>query len=176
MAFFYLKALHIIFVITWFAGLFYIVRLFVYFAETPHKTELEREVLQKQYLIMQKRLWYGITFPSCILTVILGLSLLTYYQEFPNWLLMKLGFVCFLLVYHFLCHKIFKQQQNGIIKYSSQQLRIWNEVATVLLVAIVFLVTVKSSLSIVYGLGGLILLSILLMASIKIYKQIREKK
>jgi len=71
----YIKALHIIFVVTWFAGLFYIVRLFIYFAEAQEKPEPERSILQNQFRIMQKRLWYGITWPSAILTLIFGFSI-----------------------------------------------------------------------------------------------------
>ena len=72
MDFSYLKALHIIFVVTWFAGLFYIVRLFIYHSEAESKPEPERSILQKQYKLMEKRLWYGITWPSMILTITFG--------------------------------------------------------------------------------------------------------
>jgi len=72
MDYFYLKALHIIFIVTWFAGLFYIVRLFIYHTEAQDEEEVARIILQKQYKIMSKRLWYGITWPSAILTAILG--------------------------------------------------------------------------------------------------------
>ena len=177
MSFFYIKALHIIFVVTWFAGLFYIVRLFIYFAEAQEKPEPERSILQNQFRIMQKRLWYGITWPSAILTLIFGFSIvvtLRLYDPFPDWLVWKLAFVVGLYVYHFLCHRIFKQQQQGIIRYSSTQLRIWNEVATVFLIAIVFLVVLKNALSMVWGIVGLLLFSALLMLAIRIYKRVRE--
>ena len=64
----YIKALHIIFVVSWFSGLFYIVRLFIYFAEAEKKEEPAKKILQTQYKIMSKRLWYIITWPSAILT------------------------------------------------------------------------------------------------------------
>lgn len=176
MTFFYIKALHIIFVVTWFAGLFYIVRLFIYFAEAQEKPEPERSILQNQFRIMQKRLWYGITWPSAVLTLIFGLIMLHLYGGIPGWLVWKLAFVVGLYVYHFLCHGIFKQQQSGIIKYNSTQLRIWNEVATVFLIAIVFLVVLKSTLSMVWGIVGLLLFSALLMLAIRIYKRTREAK
>lgn len=177
MSFFYVKALHIIFVVTWFAGLFYIVRLFIYFAETQEKPEPERSILQNQFKIMQKRLWYGITWPSAVLTLIFGLFIWHLYGGgFPGWLVWKLAFVMGLYVYHFLCHSIFKQQQNGIIRYTSNQLRIWNEVATVFLIAIVFLVVLKNTLSMVWGIVGLLLFSALLMLAIRIYKRTREAK
>lgn len=174
MSFFYIKALHIIFVVTWFAGLFYIVRLFIYYAEAAEKPEPERSILQNQFRIMQKRLWYGITWPSAVLTLIFGLTMLYLYGGIPGWLVWKLAFVVGLYIYHFLCHSIFKQQQQGIIKYNSTQLRIWNEVATVFLIAIVFLVVLKNTLSMVWGIVGLLLFSALLMLAIRIYKRLRE--
>ncbi|ALI98643.1 CopD family protein [Rufibacter tibetensis] len=170
----YLKSLHIIFVVTWFAGLFYIVRLFVYYAETAQKSEPEKSILQTQFALMQKRLWYGITWPSAVLTVIMGLSLLHYYSPIPTWLWIKLGFVVGLLAYHLYCHRIFKQHQRGEIKQSSTTLRIWNEVATLFLVSIVFLVVLKNGLSATWGVLGFIGLSVLLMAAIMVYKKLRK--
>ena len=176
MSFFYVKALHIIFVVTWFAGLFYIVRLFIYFAEAAEKPEPERSILQRQFALMQKRLWYGITWPSAVLTLIFGLSMLYLYGAIPGWLVWKLCFVLGLYVYHFLCHRIFRQQQQGILKYSPTYLRIWNEVATLFLISIVFLVVLKSSLSMLWGILGLIIFSAILMLAIRIYKRVREAK
>src|SRR5690554_2960006 len=72
----YLKALHIIFVVCWFAGLFYIVRLFVYYAEAQQKTALEKEILSKQYQIMTHRLWFIITYPAAVLATIFGVWML----------------------------------------------------------------------------------------------------
>jgi putative membrane protein len=126
----YIKALHIIFVVTWFAGLFYIVRLFIYSAEANLKTEPEKSILFKQLALMQNRLWYIITWPSAILTLIFGGWLFYLYGSLPTWLLVKLCFVLGLFIYHLSLHKIFKQQSKGIFKYSSQQLRMWNELAT----------------------------------------------
>lgn len=172
----YLKALHIIFVVTWFAGLFYIVRLFIYNTEAQEKGEPERSVLQKQFNIMIQRLWLGITWPSAILTLIFGPWVwIKYFSYNPDWLLIKVGFVVWLYVYHYSLHILYKQQRRGIFKYTSQQLRIWNEVATILLVAIVMLATVKQSISLVWGIVGLIGFIIVLMSAIKIYKQIRNK-
>src|ERR1035441_1745460 len=72
--FLYLKATHIVFVVTWFAGLFYIPRLFIYHTEAQEKPEPEKTILSNQFKIMTKRLWYGITWPSMVLTYILGFS------------------------------------------------------------------------------------------------------
>ncbi len=179
----YLKALHIIFIVTWFAGIFYIVRLFIYNTEANEKGEPDKSILQRQYSIMIKRLWFGITWPSALLTLILGTWVMlngnwdkTLGTGGGRWLLIKLCFVVLLYVYHFSLHSIYKQQAAGIFTYSSQKLRIWNEVATIFLVSIVMLATVKQNLSFVWGLVGLICFAILLMSSIKIYRTIRYKE
>jgi len=178
----YLKALHIIFIVTWFAGLFYMPRLFIYNVEALEKPEAIRKALQEQFTIMMKRLWYGITWPSAILTLIFGPAILfmggwnnILFEEEGRWLLIKLVFVVFLYLYHFSLHIILRQQVQGIFKYTSQQLRIWNEVATIFLIAIVMLVVVKQSISLVWGLVGLILFIALLMSAIKVYKMVRGK-
>ena len=144
----YYKALHIIFVVTWFAGLFYIVRLFIYHVEANQKNEPEKSILANQFQIMQKRLWFGITWPSMILTIVFGTLMIV---ETPGYLKLpymhiKLGFVVLLIIYHFSCHAIFNQLKNGACKLSSFKLRIWNEVATLFLVCIVFLVVLKNTI------------------------------
>lgn len=149
MDYFYLKALHIIFIVTWFAGLFYIVRLFIYHVEAEDEDDNAKAILQKQYKIMSRRLWYGITWPSAILTLIFATWLLStnfsFYMSQP-WMHIKLTFVVALYLYHLACQRIFSQLQKNEIKYSSFKLRIWNEVATVLLFAIVFLVVLKNEI------------------------------
>jgi putative membrane protein len=172
--YFYIKALHIIFVVTWFAGLFYIVRLFVYSAEANEKQEPERGILLKQFSIMQKRLWYGITWPSAILTLIFGTWMGFLFGSLPSWLLVKLLFVLGLFIYHLFLHSIFSQQQKFIFRWNSQQLRIWNEVATLFLVAIVMLAVVKQLISFVWGILVLVALGILLFAAIKVYRRFRK--
>jgi len=175
----YLKALHIIFVVTWFAGLFYMPRLLVHNTEAGSKPEDVKKILREQFGKMMKPLWFGITWPSAVLTLILGLIVLfkggwadTFRMQ--TWLHIKLTFVFFLYLYHFSLHILFKQQSKGIFKYTSQQLRIWNEVATIFLVAIVMLVVVKQNMSFVWGIVGLLVFIILLMSAIKIYKLIRK--
>lgn len=172
----YIKALHIVFVVTWFSGLFYIVRLFIYNTEAGEKTEVEKNILRGQFNIMIRRLWFGITWPSAVITVALGLYTWNLLGTAYPWLMIKLAFVAGLLLYHLSLHVIYKQQMRGVFRYSSMQLRIWNEVATVFLVAIVMLVVVKQEISVVWGLAGLIILMIVLMSAIRIYKAIRNKK
>lgn len=177
----YIKALHIIFIVTWFAGLFYFPRLFIYNTEANEKPTEIKEVLQTQFGIMMKRLWYGITWPSAILTLFFGLWVLIkgnwiniLFEPSVRWLLIKLIFVIFLYAYHYSLHIIFKQQINGIFKYSSQQLRIWNEVATIFLISIVMLVIVRENMSVVWGIVGLIGFIAILMGAIRIYKMLRQ--
>jgi putative membrane protein len=173
----YIKALHIIFVVTWFAGLFYIVRLFIYDVETKAKPELERQILSDQFRIMQKRLWYGITWPSAVLTWFFGLWLLFNNIDFLKmpWFHVKLTAVVLLTLYHFSCGYILNQLKNGTCKFTSGQLRVWNEVATLFLVTIVFVVEIQHALDWVWGLVGLIVFTALLMFAIKLYKKIRTK-
>lgn len=87
----------------------------------------------------------------------------------------KLSFVLLLFVYHFRCHLMFKQLQRDEVKYTSRYMRIWNEVATLVLFAITFLVILKNAFNWIYGVIGIILLGILLMLGIRLYKRIREK-
>ena len=182
MSYLYFKAIHIIFVVTWFAGLFYMPRLLIYNVEVNDKELLVKQALQAQFAIMMKRLWYGITWPSAILTLILGLSVLfkgswqsVLFHKEGLWLLLKLILVVFLYGYHLYTHRIFKQQLKGIFTLSSQQLRMWNEAATLLLISIVMLVVVKQGISLVWGLVGTVLLVVILLLAIRIYKRLRNK-
>lgn len=177
----YLKSLHLIFVITWFAGLFYIVRLFVYYVEAGEKPEPEKNILRNQYKIMTYRLWYIITWPSAILTAIFACWMLFFTEAGRIWLAMpwmhvKLGFVFALYLYHVKCHQMFKRLQNGTMTHTSDFLRLWNEVATIILFAVVFLVILKSAIDWIYGVLGLLAFSILIMIGFKWYRNIRKNK
>ncbi len=171
----YWKALHIIFVVTWFAGLFYIVRLFIYDVEANEKENEVRDILQKQFRIMQRRLWYGITWPSAVITIVTGVYLAyitNYYTSF--WLMLKFGFVVLLFLYHLLCQRIINQIQDGKFTWSSFQLRLWNELATVFLVSIVFIVVLKDTLGLMYGMAGLLIVTLVLVLGIRLYKKVRK--
>lgn len=177
MTLFYLKALHLIFVVTWFAGLFYIVRLFIYDTEASEKPEPERTILQDQFSIMQKRLWYGITWPSAVMTALFGFSQIHAFLPLSDhpWLMYKLSLVALLYAYHLSCGWILKQLQKKRYPLSSTQLRLWNEVATLFLVGIIFLAVLKSFMGLVQGLLGLFGLIVVLMMAIKMYKKRRLK-
>ena len=176
MDYLYIKSLHIIFITTWFAGLFYIIRLFIYYKEAELKLDNEREILTKQYELMIKRLWYIITWPSAILATIFAVWLLILQPAWlqAGWMHIKLAFVLLLFFYHGTCQLMYNQIKKGYLKYSSFSLRIWNEVATIILFACVFLVVLKNSLGWVFGTLGIIGVSVLLMLGIKLYKTIRK--
>lgn len=173
----YLKALHLIFVITWFAGLFYIPRLFVYHIEAAQKPEPDRTILLSQLKLMTRRLWYIITWPSAILASVFAIWLIYLMPSWleQSWMLVKLAFVLLLFAYHYKCHLIFKELQKDIIKWSSNGMRIWNEGATLILFAIIFLVIVRDAVNWIYGVIGIILLSVILMLGFKMYQRIRNK-
>lgn len=175
--YFYIKAFHLIFVITWFAGLFYIPRLFVYQIEAFHKPSPEKEILGKQLKLMAKRLWYIITWPSAILCTVFAIVLLVLNPSLLHqpWMHVKLSFVVLLFVYHLFTHKYYKQLQNDVVEKTSSFMRIWNEGATFILFAVIFLVILKSSINWIWGIIGMLVLGILVMLGFKIYKRIREK-
>ena len=173
----YIKAFHLIFVITWFAGLFYIPRLFVYHIEASEKPSPEKEILTTQLKIMTKRLWYIITWPSAILATLFAIWLLILLPDWLKqpWMHVKLGFGIALFIYQIKTHIYFKALQNDIIIKSSNYMRIWNDGATFILFAVVFLVILKNALNWIFGLVGLIILGVLIMLGYKLYKSVREK-
>lgn len=173
----YIKSLHLIFVITWFAGLFYIPRLFVYHIEAAQKPEPERSILVKQLKLMTRRLWYIITWPSAILASLFAFWLLFMMPGWlqQDWMLVKLGFVVLLYAYHIKCHLIFKELQRDEVKWTSSQMRLWNEGSTLILFAVIFLVIVRDAINWIYGVIGIFLLSGILMLGFRMYKRIRSK-
>ena len=175
--YFYIKSLHLIFVVTWFAGLFYIPRLFIYHIEASLKESPDREILTKQLQLMSKRLWNIISWPSAILCTLFAIILLILNPILlqQSWMHVKLGFVVLLWIYHIRNHVIYKELQRDEIKYTSNYMRIWNEGATIILFAVIFLVVLKSAINWIFGVVGIILLGILLMLGFRLYKRIRGK-
>lgn len=173
----YIKALHLIFVITWFAALFYMPRLFIYHIEASAKASPEKEILTRQMKLMAKRLWFIISWPSAILTVLFAVWLLILMPSLLEqpWMHVKLALVFLLILYHLKTHQIFGQLQRDKVKYSSNFMRIFNEGATLILFAIIFLVTLRNAFNWIYGLIGIFALAILLMLGIRFYKRIRER-
>ncbi len=171
------KSLHIIFVVSWFAGLFYIVRLFIYAQEALDETEPKKSILVEQLTMMQRKLWWIITTPAMVLTVGFGIAMLVANPSYlkMDWMHVKLGFVALLLAYHFYCQKIMFDIAKGVCTWKSTQLRIWNEVATLFLVAIVFIVVMKSAMNWIYGTLGFFGVAIALMIAIQLYKKARKR-
>jgi putative membrane protein len=153
------------------------VRLFVYQIEAFHKPSPEKEILGAQFKIMTKRLWYIISWPSMILAIGFAIWLLVLRPFYLTdaWMQVKLGFVLLLIIYHIKCHIFFKQLQNDVVKHSSNFMRLFNEGATMLLFAIVFLAVLKNAVNWIYGVIGIVLFSVLIMLGYKFYKRIREK-
>ena len=167
-----------IFVITWFAGLFYIVRLFVYQIEASQKPEPDKTILGDQLKIMAKRLWFIITWASMFLAIGFAIWLLAIRPFYITdaWMQVKLGFVVALIAYHIKCHLIYKDLQADRVKYSSNFMRLFNEGATLILFAVVFLVILKNAVNWIYGTLGLIVFALFLMMGFKLYKRYRAEK
>ncbi len=170
------KSLHIIFVVSWFAGLFYIVRLFIYHVDALKEEEPKQSILVDQYRIMQRRLWWIITMPAMLLTLVFGIWMLVLNPSLLKlgWMHLKLGFILLLLIYHFSCQVIMFRLSKGKHTLTSTKLRLWNELATLFLVAIVFVVVLKSNLNWLYGTLGFFGVGLILMLGIQVYKKWRK--
>ena len=173
----YIKSLHLIFVVTWFAGLFYEPRLFIYHIEASKKSSPAKEILENQLKIMSRRLWYIIAWPSAILATMFAIWLLVLMPGllYQSWMLIKIVFILLLYAYHLKTHQMFLELQRDEIRYSSNFMRIWNEGATLFLFAIVFLAIVKSAIDWVFMVLGTFGLIVLLIVAIKLYKRLRDK-
>lgn len=167
------KAVHIVGFISWFAGLFYLVRLFIYHAEAGDRGEPDRSILRTQLQAMQARLWKIITLPAMVITFAGGITMVVLSWPVERWLHYKFVWLALLVVYNFACGRILHKQAEGTSTWSSARLRIFNEVATLLMAAIVFLAVFRSSMSAIWGALGLLGLGIALMIGIRVYRRIR---
>lgn len=140
-----IKAIHVIFIVSYFAGIFYIVRLFIYHTEAQDKSQNEREILSAQYKFMQKRLWNVITVPAGLLVILTGTAMLIMNSTLltQSWIHVKLTAVLLLIGYHLWCWRTILNLQKDIFKMKSIRLRMMNEVATMLLFIIAFAVILK---------------------------------
>lgn len=178
MTFQVLKALHIIFMVSWFAGLFYIVRLFIYHTEAQERPAHEKQILSDQFTVMEKKLWWIITTPAMVLTLAFGVWMLIeapFYLK-QGWMHIKLGFVVLLVLYHLISQRLMFQIQRGVFSWSSTGLRIWNEGATLVLVAVVFIVVMQNTLNWISATVAFFAVAIALLFGIKLYKKLRNKK
>jgi putative membrane protein len=177
MAYYWFKAFHIIGVVVWFAGLFYLVRLFVYHVEAAEQEEPAQTILKKQYEIMEKRLYSIITTPGMIVTVAMAIGLI--YTE-PSvlksgWLHFKFVLVAGLFVYHFYCRRIMRQLEKNECKWTGQQFRALNEAPTLLLVSIVLLAVFKNSLPLDLTTWLIVALIIIMGITIQLYAKKRKR-
>ncbi|HEY9625380.1 MAG TPA: protoporphyrinogen oxidase HemJ [Crinalium sp.] len=176
MNYLWFKAFHIIGVVVWFAGLFYLVRLFVYHVEANEQPEPARTILQQQYQIMEKRLYNLITTPGMVLTVLMAIALLVTAPDLLRepWLHVKLAFVVANIGYHHYCGRLMKQMAAGKFTLSSQQMRWLNEAPTLLLVIIVLLAVFKNSLPTDVTAWGILALVVAMAAIIQLYARKRR--
>lgn len=177
MAYYWYKAFHLIGIVVWFAGLFYLVRLFVYHAEAEQEPEPARSILQKQYGIMEQRLYSIITTPGMILTVAMAIGLISTEPEIlkSTWLHIKLAFVILLIGYHHFCKRIMKKLAAGECQWTGQQFRAMNEAPTILLVLIVLLAVFKNSLPLDAATWLIVALVVTMVATIQLYAKKRRK-
>jgi putative membrane protein len=176
MTYLWFKAFHIVGVVVWFAGLFYLVRLYVYHVEANEQPEPARTILQQQYQIMEKRLYNLITTPGMILTVVMAIAMLIVSPDLlkDTWLHVKLGLVVLLIGYHHYCGRLMKQMAADKFTWSGQQLRGLNEVPTVFLVLIVLLAVFKSSLPTSATAWGILAMIVAMAAIIQLYAKKRR--
>ena len=174
------KAIHIIFMVSYFAGIFYIVRLFIYHTDSQAEEEPKRTILQEQFIKMEKLLWNIITVPAFVLMLISGLLMLlpnwTAYFSHWTWMHIKLTFILVLFCYQYLCWTILRELKRNKFRYNSLQLRLWNEVATIILFAVVFAVVLKDQFvkNWYWSLGGLIFFAVVIMSVVKVVKKYRK--
>ncbi|MEA5575955.1 protoporphyrinogen oxidase HemJ [Anabaena sp. UHCC 0451] len=177
MAYSWFKAFHIIGFVVWFAGLFYLVRLFIYHVEANQEAEPAKTILKNQYQIMEKRLYHIITIPGMIVTVAMAIGILSTNPDLlkETWLHFKLGFVGILLIYHHYCGRLMKQLAADECKWSGQHLRALNEAPTLLLVVIVMLAIFKNNLPTDITAWLIFGLVIFMAVSIQMYAKIRRR-
>ena len=178
MSYLTIKALHLIFVICWFAGLFYVGRIFIYFKEAEKKPQKEKLILQSQFLVMGKRLMYIILWPSVLLTSVFGWAMIIKNPTLLelDWMKVKLVLVTLLLFYVVICQFFLNQMHNGIIKTSEFKLRLFSEAATLFLISLVFIATLKNNISWIYATLYFFIISVVLMLLVRMYKKYILKK
>ena len=174
--YFIVKALHIIGFTCWFAGLFYVVRLFIYNVEAREREPEVRDALVEQFNLMQRRLWFGITVPAMVFTLVFGFWLLYLYKDVSGWVIAKLTLVFLLVGYHHVCGTIHKQLELGTCTWSSRSLRVLNEVATLFLVAIVFTASLKHMMTVGLAFKILGVFVLLLVMGFTLYQRVRRQR
>ncbi len=175
-AYLWFKTLHIVGVVVWFAGLFYLVRLFIYHREAAELEPPLREAFVAQYALMERRLANIITTPGMVVAVAMAVGLLSVNSAWlqQSWMHAKLAFVVALLAYHAFCYRLMGQLQRGACSWSGRQLRALNELPTLLLVLIVMLVVFKNQFPTGAATWFLVALVVAMAASIQFYGRWRR--
>jgi putative membrane protein len=176
MAYLWFKAFHIVGIVCWFAGMFYLPRLFVYHAEANEQPEPARSILKNQYQIMEKRLYRIIMTPAMILTIAMAIGLVWTEPDVLKqpWLHIKLACVALLLAYHHLCARIMKQFAADRCKMTGQQFRWFNEFPTVFFVIVVMLAIFKNNLPTSATTWGIVAMVVAMAAFIQLYARKRR--
>jgi putative membrane protein len=175
-AYLWFKTLHIVGVVVWFAGLFYLVRLFIYHREAAQLEPPLRAAFEAQYAVMERRLANIITTPGMAVAVLMAVGLLSVNPAWlhQGWMHAKLAFVTALLAYHAFCYRLMGQLQRGDCSWSGRQLRALNELPTLLLVVVVMLVVFKNQFPTGAATWFLVALVAAMAASIQFYARWRR--
>ena len=177
----FFKSIHIVGAVAWFAGLFYLVRIFVYHVEALQKPNPEKDILIRQFTLMESRVYRIICVPALLITWIFGVLIIVGYVDAQGfswfkvngWMHTKLLLVILLSGYQHFCKALMKKLAKGTYVFSSMQTRLLNEVPTILLLLIVLLAVYRNTLNYLYTLAGIIIFGILLYAGTKWYKSRR---
>lgn len=175
-AYLWFKTLHIVGVVVWFAGLFYLVRLFIYHREAAALETPLRQAFEQQYGLMERRLANIITTPGMVVAVACAAGLLSVNPAWlqQGWMHAKLAFVALLLLYHWFCYRLMGQLQRGVCSWSGRQLRALNELPTLLLVLVVMLVVFKDRFPTGAATWLIVALVVFMAASIQFYARWRR--
>ncbi|MCI5081410.1 MAG: protoporphyrinogen oxidase HemJ [Saprospiraceae bacterium] len=173
------KSLHVFGFVAWFAGLFYLVRMFVYHVEANEKPQPEQDILKKQFALMENRVYKIICNPAMMITWTFGLLMLITngleWLRVNPWMHIKLTLLVLLVVYQLWCKRIIKKLEAGELPFNSYQFRLANEVPTILLLSIALLAVYRNTLDFLWAFLGIIGFGVLLVVFTKVYKRFRER-
>ena len=175
-AYLWFKTLHIVGVVVWFAGLFYLVRLFIYHVEAADLEPTVKKAFEEQYTLMERRLANIITTPGMILAVSMAVGLLITQPSWLNqtWMQAKLALVAGLIAYHIFCYRLMGQLNRGECSWTGRQLRALNELPTLFLVLVVMLVVFKNQFPTGAATWLIVGLVLFMAASIQFYARWRR--
>lgn len=176
MNYLWFKALHLVGVVAWFAGLFYLPRLFVYHAEANEQPESVRTILQQQYQIMETRLYRIIMTPAMLLTIAMAVGMVVVSPDLlkDTWLHVKFALVLVLVGYHHVCGRLIKEMAAGKFRFTGQQFRWFNEFPTVLFVLVVLLAVFKNNFPTSAATWGVVGMVVAMAAIIQLYARKRR--